>query len=206
MSAKTIIAWIGLSIVAALIVCVLVLAFVPTKIMPTFANQPNEIRIYKMNSDTQESYLVMPGETDYENIYKQIDKLGTYSVLDTLFMGVLGQNYKVKNNGSETTKSVNTLLNDCDYLIELTWKGTEGQQIKNADGSDFKDDTTTSSTRFKFYRAMICVNNTNNSAELNIYLYYSKTGSTTYYSYVAYANENGLYGVVSGLADNKFAP
>lgn len=211
MSAKSIIAWIALSIVAALIVCVLVLAFVPTKIMPTFENQPNEIRVYKTNESTTESYLVSPNgseseKADYASIYKEIDKLGTYSVLDTLFMGVLGQSYKVQSNGSETSKSISTLLNDYDYLVELKWNVS--QPIKNPNGTDYTDSTTTSSARLKFYRAIVGVKNTNASAEVNIYLYYleSQSSSTTYYSYVAYANTNGLYTFVSGLKDNKFAP
>lgn len=215
MNAKTIIAWVGLSIVAALIVCVLVLSFVPTKIMPTFENKPSTITIYKSNDSNTESYLIDPNATaaldyqeavtNYNNIFAEVDKLGVYSVLDTLFMGVLGQSYKVQSNGSDTSKDKTTLLSDYDYLVELTWN--ESQQIKNADGSDFTDSSTTSSARLKFYRAIIGVKNTDASAEVNIYLYYLKSSSsTTYYSYVAYANTNALYNYVNAINDNKFAP
>lgn len=205
MSVKSIISYIGLGIVVALIICVLVLAFIPTKIMPNFASAPDEIKVYK--SETEQSFSCNSStfKTEYDNIYKKVDSLGKYSILDTLFMGVLGQHYQISYNGTSSNKSISTLQQEFDYLVELKW--SENQSILKTDGKEYTnaDDTNVTSYNRYFRRAIIGVSNQNNAGELVVYLYPSTSSSTAYFSYIAYANPNALYTYLNELEDNLFA-
>lgn len=198
MSVKKIVSYVGLGVIAAIIICVIILACVPVRIMPNFENmKPNEIKIY--NSDS-ESYIITNNSAsteEFNNIFNKVNDMATYSVLDSLFMGVMGENYVVKSTSS-SSKNLSTLISENDYVIQFDW--AESQQIKNADGTDYSQ-----STQANFKKALIGISNNANAKEVYIYLYTSLETTTAYYAYVIYANTQNVYNYCENLDNSLFA-
>ena len=198
MNVKKLVSYIGLGIILAIIICVIVLACVPVRIMPNFENlKPNEIKIY--NSDSQ-SYIITNNEAsanEFNEVFNKVNDMATYSVLDSLFMGVMGQNYVVKSTSS-SSKNLSTLISENDFVIQFDW--ADSQQIKNADGTDYSQ-----SSQSKFKKALIGISNNSGAKELYIYLYTSLDSNTAYYAYVVYANTQNLYNYCQNLDSSLFA-
>ena len=199
MSLAKIFSYIGLGIVGALIICVIVLACVPTKIMPT-VKQPDQIIVY--NGDT-DYYIANKDSSDetqknnYDKILNAFNSSGNYSILNTIFLGVAGSKFQINyvGSGSSESKTVSTLKSEYEYVVELTFN--EPYILTDAYGNEYTANSPNANpTNIKI--ASIAMGISNTGAQETVIYAYSESGSN-YWTYVTFVNTSNLYNVCEDI-------
>ena len=207
MKIAKLISYIGLGLVAALIICVIILACVPAKIMPTF-EKPNQIIVHDC-ANGSDYYVVNKDSSDkdqqatYNKLYDTFNAAGTYSVLSTIFSGVSGSSYQVKyvGGGSGESKTVSQLKSDetlnYDYVIEFTFETP--LVVTDAAGVEYssKNNSNANSTNVKV--ASIAIGVSKNAGAQETYIYAYSESNTNYWVYASFMNTSSLYNICNSI-------
>lgn len=119
MSITKILSYVGLGVVAALIIVVIALSFATTKLSITIASTQTlgssvavaptaQISVSKYDGSTETIYNMPSNATqssdeqkDFQKVLSTFDGMGNYSIMQTLFLGLSGQKQQIVK---ETTK------------------------------------------------------------------------------------------------------
>ena len=202
MNTKKIFGYVGLGLVAALIIVVVILSFVTVKLSPTFAEPTAQISVYKCDTGVKYKYNMITDNlsadselrADYNSVLDAFNNLGSYTVMQSLFLGLTNVNTSITT--FKTTDDFKGTAGG--YLIELNW--STAQTLKNIDGSTFLDGSGDAVT-YKTIR--IFVDNTNEITEYKVYVCSLMTSTISDYYFTSYSNVQTLYDIASNFDDEN---
>lgn len=216
MKATKIISYVGLGLIAAIIITVVILSFVPTKLSPTICsgsqnvvstNPTAQISIYKYENSKQTKYNMLSGSTnetikqDYQTVLNKFNDLGSYSIMHGLFLGLTKANQSITEDRTKTFAELQKMTDG--YFVEFTW--LESQSLLNVDGSIFKDKNGNTQT---FTKLAIFVQDKKGVVDNKVYVKtYSSDSSYSYFYYTSYSDTQSLYDLAKSFDNqNKFGP
>lgn len=205
MDTKKLIGYIGLGIISAMIIVVILLSVIPVKgkYSPHFEKPTQQITISKYDNNQEMSYsMEASNESKAENFNKvltELNKLGNYTVMQSLFLGLSNVDTSIKYGKTKTFTSLHQMKEVKEgyagYLIELSY--SEPQTLKNVDGSEYviqDENQGNVGENVKYTKLAIFVDDRNEITEYDVWVKTSTSnGGYSYYRYTAYANVKTLY-------------
>lgn len=211
MKAKEWISYSLLAVIAAIIVVVIVLSFVPKKLSPVISISSSksivdemptaQISVSKYEDGKEYSYKMLTADmssnetikNDYNSVIKTFNNMSSYSVMQGLFLGLSNADQSITYG---KTSSITALHQQTDgYLFEFEW--TNKQTLKNVDGTEYKD---SNGNNVKFSKLAIFVDDSNEVATYKIYVKtYTLDDTSCYYTYTAYSNVMSMYNLASSF-------
>ena len=184
----------SLSVIGVLILSIILLAVISVNRGFSFNQEPDTIVVHNGSSSiVLYSDTIEQQDNLFNEIQQQVNKAGSFKVLDSIFGG-----YASKSAGTEYLSSSVTFstlyASSGNYCIEYRWHAV--QKIKYQ-----KDDE---EVEYSFDRAYFKITNENAVTKVNAYLRAANTTNT--YSrvvYFGYLNTANLYDYVSGLTYNN---
>ncbi len=196
-----------LAIIGALIITTILLAIIPTNKGIKF-DKPDQMRIIYDN--TTEANFESNTE-EFKQIWEAYSKSGTQPVIAALFGGYAGQgmqaNYSVTalDYADLVKKSSNSSDDSAKkFTVCFVWNSTNEQTMKNANGSEFVEETTQITP--KFVAAYFEVGEDTSMVTKTTYLKSTKDSASsnkTHISYSGVANYGELYDLLNSMVENK---
>ena len=197
-----------LAIIGALIVTTILLALIPTN-KGIKLDKPDQVRIIYNNSleanfesDTEE----------FKSIWETYSRSGSQPVIAALFGGYAGQGmeavYSVnaQDYADLLSKSSSSSSDDStkNFTVCFVWNSTNEQTMKNANGSEYVEETTQITP--KFVAAYFQVTQDTSMLKKTTYLKSTKDSATsnkTHITYTGIANYGELYDLLNSMVEAK---
>ena len=212
---KHVISIASLGLVTVLIALVIILAIIPTYKGVTFyntdgtftaADRPDIITVRTHSTKELQLHKDVEADSDiYEQIWSAYVQAGSYSVFNSLFIGISGkQPYAERLEKRSSAMSTLFDAND-EYCLIFTWY--DDQTIMNADGSVFQ--YTSGDHKYdadKYVRAYLSVTSANVINKTPVYLLddsASFSSGTARFVYNGYFNTSALYQKLASLEYNN---
>ena len=133
-------------------------------------------------------------KNNYDKILNAFNSSGSYSILNTIFLGVVGSKFEINyvGSGSSENKPVSTLKSEYEYVVELTFN--EPYILTDAYGNEYTPNANPTNNKI----ASIAMGISNTGAQETVIYAYSESGSN-YWTYVTFVNTSNLYNVCEDI-------